>query len=258
MCGGGGSHGPNPRTPDVVAVTYGLPTGTRITTNCLVAGRIEDAAGGVTSTIRPLTHPSEQAEGGLAVDATPKQCSIEGCGKSYLARGVCDMHYRRLRRSGHVPPKPPLVRRFWSKVAAGDGRSCWTWTAALNDSGYGVFNLSGRMVRAHRIAYEFSYGPIPDGMQVDHVCRNRQCVNPAHLRIATNKQNGENRSGAHRDSRSGVLGVHWDERHQRWVAQVCHNRKRWAKKFTSMEEAVEAVRAKRLEWFTYNELDKSE
>ncbi len=70
-------------------------------------------------------------------------------------------------------------QRFWSKVARrGD---CWEWVAGKNDDGYGSFWSGERTVRAHRWAYEHMVGPIPAGLALDHLCRNRACVNPEHL-----------------------------------------------------------------------------
>jgi len=70
--------------------------------------------------------------------------------------------------------------RFWRQVS-GSGRGCWEWIGAKFRGGYGRFNYIGRSISAHRFAYEMAFGPIPDGFHIDHVCRNRGCVNPYHL-----------------------------------------------------------------------------
>lgn len=84
-----------------------------------------------------------------------------------------------------------MIERFLSKVdKRADG--CWHWTAALMPNGYGYFRVSTprrRMVYAHRAAYELLVGPIPDGMVIDHLCRNKSCVNPEHLEVVTQGEN---------------------------------------------------------------------
>lgn len=72
-----------------------------------------------------------------------------------------------------------LAARFFSKVTRTE--SCWLWAATVIANGYGQFWANGRMRYAHRVAYEMLVGAIPDGMQLDHLCRNRRCVNPKHL-----------------------------------------------------------------------------
>jgi hypothetical protein len=79
-----------------------------------------------------------------------------------------------------------------SRVLVGPG--CWPWTGAKSDSGYGLFsekNEKGRPVlrRAHRLMYEYMVGPIPEGLTLDHLCRNRLCVRPSHLEPVTSVEN---------------------------------------------------------------------
>lgn len=77
--------------------------------------------------------------------------------------------------------------RFWRKVAVSG--SCWSWGAGLDVYGYGKFKVRGHTVKAHRWAYEHLVGPIPDGLVIDHLCRNRACVNPDHLQPVTAEVN---------------------------------------------------------------------
>lgn len=81
----------------------------------------------------------------------------------------------------------PAVDRFLSKVDKTD--SCWLWNGRTTPSGYGNFRVGGRQVPAHRWAYENFVGPIPSGLQIDHLCRVRNCVNPAHMEPVTSAEN---------------------------------------------------------------------
>lgn len=81
-----------------------------------------------------------------------------------------------------------LTDRFWSKVTQ-TGDDCWTWTGALNTNGYGQWGIGGVSKSVHRLAYEAFVGPIPDGLVLDHLCRNRACCNPAHLEPVTQAVN---------------------------------------------------------------------
>lgn len=77
---------------------------------------------------------------------------------------------------------------FLSKVRTGP--DCWEWTAYKNPAGYGrAVGPDGRKQYVHRITYELFVGPIPEGLTVDHLCRNRGCCNPAHLEVVTRREN---------------------------------------------------------------------
>jgi hypothetical protein len=79
----------------------------------------------------------------------------------------------------------PLVNRLLAKVAAGHG-GCWIWAGTRNADGYGLISLSrAKSDFAHRVSYQLLVGPIPPGLQIDHRCRVRACVNPAHLEAVT-------------------------------------------------------------------------
>lgn len=82
-----------------------------------------------------------------------------------------------------------LVERFEDKYIPEPNSGCWLWTAALFTSGYGVFRVRGKNIRAHRFAWVAQRGPIPDGMFVCHRCDIPSCVNPDHLFLGTHDDN---------------------------------------------------------------------
>jgi len=81
------------------------------------------------------------------------------------------------------------MKRFWSKVDK--SKECWLWTGYKGSGGYGRFGANKKVGYAHRIAYELVKGPIPKGLELDHLCRNPACVNPSHLEPVTHKENME-------------------------------------------------------------------
>lgn len=120
-------------------------------------------------------------------------CSVYACTDPHNSRGWCRFHYQRWRKYGDPLGGPPRrvfgddARRFWAKVDASG--SCWMWTASTNGGGYGGFTIRGTRTGAHRYAYERMVGPIPEGMDLDHLCRNRRCVRPSHLEPVTRSEN---------------------------------------------------------------------
>lgn len=85
---------------------------------------------------------------------------------------------------------PPAIERFWEQVQPEPNTGCWLWTGCLaHENGYARFSVFGRQLQVHRWAYEYFVGPIPEGLHLDHLCRVRSCVNPAHLEPVTNREN---------------------------------------------------------------------
>ena len=68
-------------------------------------------------------------------------------------------------------------------------QACWMWTGRLNEKGYGLVSIKGKECKVHRFMYLCLVGPIPDGLELDHVCRNRACINPAHMEPVTHRVN---------------------------------------------------------------------
>jgi len=150
--------------------------------------------------------------------------------------------------------------RFWSKVDKTDG--CWNWTAAILN-GYGRFGVwrdgKQRSGLAHRVSYELAGQSIPQGMFLDHICRNRACVNPAHLRVVNNKQNLENHGGPTAASTSGVRGVSLHRPSMLWRACATSNgRSHNAGYFKTVAEAESAVIALRNRLHTHNNADRQD
>ena len=151
-------------------------------------------------------------------------CNLDECDRPRHAYGLCGMHAQRLRRTGD----PRAIRRrttlesFWDRVQKGD--DCWTWTGEILVTGYG--HLASRLSPvasgshlAHRVSYELAVGPIPAGMHLDHLCRNRCCVRPDHLEPVTAKENTAR--GLH-----GVLRTHCKYGHELTPENTQYDRRR--------------------------------
>ena len=149
--------------------------------------------------------------------------------------------------------------RFWPKVEKTD--TCWNWTAYKDSHGYGRFGLGSRAAgvgMAHRFSWELENGPVPEGLDLDHICHNHACVRPSHLRAVDRKRNMENLAGAYSTSKSGIRGVSWDKRRGLFRATLTHNYKHiTVGRYETAEEAAQATQAKRLETFTHNNLDRA-
>lgn len=136
---------------------------------------------------------------------------------------MCVAHYNRARRTGEkwprarrrephaenpFPMSPMALARFMSKVAVVN--DCWVWTATKNHGGYGMFTLE-KLRLAHRVSYMHHIGPIKQDAQLDHLCRNRACVNPSHLEPVTHLVNWER---GYSPSRLNRLKTHCDRGHE--------------------------------------------
>jgi hypothetical protein len=120
----------------------------------------------------------------------------------HYSRGFCNMHWQRWRRHGDpttvLPPNGGQragdpVERFWRKIDRRGPDECWLWTppsrVRFRGLEYGNFYTPSGNVLAHRFAYELLVGPIPDDKEIDHLCRNTLCVNPAHLEPVPHRTN---------------------------------------------------------------------
>lgn len=111
-------------------------------------------------------------------------------------------------------------RRFWAKVDKAGNGGCWQWTAALMGPGYGNFRIAGGNMSAHRLSWVLAGNSLERDLQIDHMCHNRACVNPSHLRQVVKAVNGQNRAGVPQNNSSGARGVSWDSQTGRWRVMV--------------------------------------
>lgn len=122
-----------------------------------------------------------------------KNCSVDECESNVGpkgARGWCTKHYQMWRLTGDPSGStaPTTRQRFFAKVKKTE--TCWIWQASKDENGYGMFR-DGRSHRAHRWLFEHTVSTVPDGLVLDHLCRNTSCVNPKHLEPVTNDENLE-------------------------------------------------------------------
>lgn len=124
-------------------------------------------------------------------------CSVEDCDRPHMARGWCQLHYQRWQAHGTTddPKAPPTdLERFWAKVDKRGPDECWNWTGSRAGN-YGTFRFDGTSRGPYRFSYSRFVGPIPDGLVIDHLCRNGMCVNPAHLEPVTASENERRKWG---------------------------------------------------------------
>ena len=140
-------------------------------------------------------------------------CSIEDCGTAAFARGWCKKHYTRFLR--HGDPRHPswtdrsVEQRFWEKVDFSG--SCWGWMGPRS-KGYGRFGIGGKVVLAHRFARELLGVPAPADLCLDHLCRNKACVNPDHTEPVTLAENTR-RAGFKKGMRTVIGDSHLAKTH---------------------------------------------
>ena len=147
-------------------------------------------------------------------------CERPGCTSTAdTSRGLCGRHYARWRlyKMASHPNVPSWPERLWMGFVRSDS-GCWEWAGAISRQGYGSLGRGGKKVYAHRAMYELLVGPIPDGLELDHLCRNRKCVNPSHLDPVTHAEN----------TRRAAAGItHCPHGHEYTVENTAYTSKGW-------------------------------
>ena len=116
------------------------------------------------------------------------RCTSCSSKANFLKPGFAERHRDQARRKMDPAKKAQrAIERFCAKVLIAD--ECWGWSAGKTRDGYGTFSLNGRLKYAHVFSCELLIGPIPDGLELDHLCRNPSCSNPAHLEPVTHREN---------------------------------------------------------------------
>ncbi|MBN9687145.1 MULTISPECIES: HNH endonuclease signature motif containing protein [unclassified Corallococcus] len=150
-------------------------------------------------------HPARSAECRRCGEPfRPRSAAAEFCSRS------CAANYRVSRRAPKPAPtprapRPSMADRFWAKVDRTNASGCWEWQGArLKSGGYGAFRIGDKTVRASRLAWELTHGPVPEGLIVRHLaCDNPPCCNPAHLALGTMQDNVDDKDRKGRGRNQG-------------------------------------------------------
>lgn len=123
-------------------------------------------------------------------------CCFSSCDRIAWAKGYCIGHYARQRTGLPMIPLNQGQRRFGTppRIICDEVNGCHIFRGAKDSSGYGHVAIGSKMVKVHRLAWERENGPIPAGLVIDHICRNRACCNVEHLRLVTRQTNATENS----------------------------------------------------------------
>lgn len=178
-----------------------------------------------------------------------RTCSVEGCDRPRDSHGYCKAHCLRWKRHGdplagrNGPAFSTAESRFLSFVTVEISSGCWQWTGHCDSHGYGTFR-DGKNILAHRWSFQHWRAPLDMSLEIDHMCHNRRCVNPSHLRQVDKSANQHNRLGANANSKTGVRGVYMKS--GRFYAAFKFRKQRFnIGYFDTLEDATEAIESAR-------------
>lgn len=133
---------------------------------------------------------------------------------------------------------------------------CWQWKRSLNSRGYGLISERGVVLLAHRVSYELHVGAIPEGLQIDHLCRNKACVNPGHLEPVTARLNNLRRPDVHKShcvhghalTPDNTIVKRRANGHEIRNCRTCNNAQQRARAFARNQLGRPLTRAEMAEW----------
>lgn len=194
------------------------------------------------------------ATGKTSIREFPTECSVSGCkniGK--ITKGLCRKHYHRMRRNEHTDETVIIgydKRRLLANCEKVDS-GCWEWKR-YTKLGYGITCLNGEILGAHRASWIIFRGEIPEGMQVNHKCHNRKCINPDHLYVGTQQQNVDDMINAGREvkahgERSGMTTLKNNDviKLREMLSSGNHTQKQLSMIFKVCESTIRNIRDKK-------------
>lgn len=194
------------------------------------------------------------------------ECVIECCVTETYCLNMCRSHYNRYYAYGDPNVKLKHIRIDDGALARYNAKTerveeCLIWRGGGGGRhGYGTIRDDlGNDVLAHRWTYDYFVAPLTQGLFIDHICGNRRCVEPKHLREATPKQNAENITVLSTTNSSGHRGVSWNKRTKLWATYIGHNGSRLSFGYYPEYElhvAAFKVKEQRNKLYTHNELDR--
>lgn len=183
-------------------------------------------------------------------------CTFEACGRPRSTWELCVGHYGQLMRKENLRPligsEGEDLKNFWSKVDKNGPDGCWVWKGKKSNGGYGSAYVGGVGTTAHRHMWQITHETtIPDGLVVDHLCSNRSCVNPDHLRVVDQQLNSADKAFFPANT-SGFRNVYYDRVRKLWAASFKYRGSDiFVGRFSTAEEAAKSVQQEKLLFYGY-------